>query len=109
MGYEIGIKAETTNDTIENLDKVYIYKELHKINMKDDPNFNVLDTFNFDIEAAKIIIRQYRDSHQTDEFDTGMEGALDAAALQDFQSIPDDQSTDNNLLVMRAKIHNHTN
>ena len=59
--YEIGIKSNTTDDDIENMDNVFLYKELHKINLITNPDHKFHDTIAASIDFARMNVIKHRD------------------------------------------------
>ena len=50
--YEIGIKHNTTDEVIENIDSVFVYNKLHKINLLTNPKYQFRDTIATAIDYA---------------------------------------------------------
>ena len=65
--YNIGIKHTTTDEEIENMDTVFLYKELHKINVLSNPAYKFHNTIATNISFARMYVTKYRDDLVTDE------------------------------------------
>lgn len=61
IDYEIGIKYNTTDETIENMDLVFVYKKLHKINLLTNPKYRFQESIATTRDYARRTIRKYRD------------------------------------------------
>ena len=65
--YNIGIKNTTTNEEIETMDIVFLYKELHKINLIANPDHKFHETIAASIESTRVNVIHYRDTLQANE------------------------------------------
>ena len=60
--YTLGIKSTVTDEEIDNMDEIFLYKELHKIRLLQQSDACLLDTTYMSVHEAKKAIKKYRDN-----------------------------------------------
>ena len=94
QAYEIGIKYDTSDSMIDDIDPVFVYKELHKVHTEQSSSFTIRDTVALPVDTARQKLKEYRNTLRNlhDEVERELDTATTSETDNPSQN-GDDEST----------------